>query len=61
MTHCILSDSRILQASGDLGASDNVGLLSACDYNPHSNHSLQVCEHCNTTAHSTPELISGQV
>ena len=61
MTRCRLSDSRTLLASGDLGASDSVGLLSACDYNPHSNHSLQVCEHCNTTAHSPQELISGQV
>ena len=36
-------------------------LLSACDYDPHSNHTFQVCEHNNSTAHSAPELISGQL
>ena len=61
MPHCWLSDSRAQLSSCDLGASDNVGLLSACDSNPHSYHTLQVCEHNNTTAHSTQELISGQV
>ena len=55
----LISDSRSQFWSSDLGASDDVGLLSACDYNPHSNHTLQVCEHCNTTAHSTQELIPG--
>ena len=35
--HPWLSDSRFLQpGSSYLGASDAVGLLSACDYNPHS-------------------------
>ena len=48
----LLSVSRSQLSSSDLGASDSVGLLSACDYNPHSHHTLQVSEHCDTTAHS---------
>ena len=56
----LLSVSRSQLSSSDLGASDSVGLLSGCDYNPHSNHTLQVSEHCNTTAHSHIQpLISG--
>ena len=54
----LLSVSRSQLSSSDPGASDSVGLLSACDYNPHSHHTLQVSEHCNTTAHSMRDLIS---
>ena len=48
----LLSVSRSQLSSSDPGASDSVGLFSACDYNPHSHHTLQVSEHCDTTAHS---------
>ena len=51
-----LSDSRFRLSAGDLGASDCGGLQCACDYDTHSNHTLQVCENYNSTAHSTQEL-----